>query len=201
MFNKRINDKKSDIYTAIAQIATDLIFSNHNPKVAVLTTYTKSWVVQIYPRSANNILMLVSPMITNVDFFQVIYFVCSLLFEEIRNSIDGWSYYVTNDMVEEQTANNKLLKRPGPSNGSNNRSNNQSSKKQRPSNSNDSQPSMKTQQSTTVEADLNISDDSGVDDVIWPDLLFDSISKWKVIGYGLCGVVCRASIRVLKNHF
>ena len=88
-------------------------------------------------------------MITRENFFQAIYFVFSLLFEKIRDSIDGWSDYVTaNNLLNDSISDNKCV-------------------------------------------DTNDS---------WPDLLYDSeISQWKVIGSGLCEVVCHASIRVIKN--
>jgi hypothetical protein len=41
-------------------------------------------------------------MITRENFFQAIYFVCSLLFDKIRDSIGGWSDYVTtNKMIND----------------------------------------------------------------------------------------------------
>lgn len=135
-------------------------------------------------------------MITNDNFFQVVYFVLSLLFEKILNSIEDWSEYVTNDMIKDETdQENKLLKR---SLTSNSQSNKHSSKKQKPNNSKNCQQSKKSQRLTTITADLDISDYANKDD-LWQDLIYESLSKWEVIGYGLCGVVCLATIRVLKK--
>ena len=144
---KRLKDTKSEIYLAVAQIATDLIFSDHSVKIAVLTTYTKTWVFQF---SDDQKLLLVSPMIKNENFFQVIYFVYSLLFEKVRNSIFGWSDYVDNNMLKvDEIADNRALI-------------------------------------------------SGVDsNDVWQDLLYESISNWKVIRSGNCAVDCHATIRVL----
>jgi hypothetical protein len=104
---KRLKDTKSEIYLAVAQIATDLIFSDHSVKIAVLTTYTKTWVFQFIDDQK---LLLVSPMIKNENFFQAIYFVCSLLFEEVRNSICGLSDYVVNNMLKvDEIADNRAL--------------------------------------------------------------------------------------------
>ena len=121
--------------------------------MAILTTYNKSWIVQLFKDKTNRDYKLkISPMITRENFFQAIYFVFSLLFEKIRDSIGGWSDYVNT---------NKII-------------------------------------------NYDVSDKKCVDTKdTWPDLLYDSeISQWKVIGSEVCGVVCRASIRVIENfHF
>lgn len=198
MFNKRLKDDKSDIYSAVAQIASDLTYSKHSPKVAVLTTYNKTWICQLFKNQDKNAYkLLISPMITRENFLEAVYFVCSLLFEEIRNSIARWSDYVTNNMLKaDETADIAILKRPG-SNGSNNQSNTTSLKRL--------QPSKKTsEQFTTVEADLDKSGDtSGVDtNDAWQDFLFDSeISEWNVIGYGYYGYLWSSLPCINKNDY
>lgn len=139
--------------------------------------------------------LFISPAISNNSFIETTYLVCSLFLKEIGDTIEGWNEHVENNKLKDDYA--QTTPSPSPSINTSNRGS---------SGSATSQLSSKKSQAhtpTTTETKVNKFDDSGLDsgidatfDTPTRDDLYNTLSNWTPLGYGLCGVVDLAVIKV-----
>lgn len=193
----RIKDKNSDIYSCIVQVVTQLIFFKTVPKVLILTNYTASRVCRLIDKDGERKLFI-SPAISNNSFIETTYLICSLFFKEIGDTIEGWNEYVENSKLKDDYANaSQTTPSPSPSINTSTRG----------SCSDASQLSKKSygHTPTTTETNVKKLDDSGLDsgidatfDTPTRDDLYNTLSNWTPLGYGLCGVVDLAVIKVIS---
>lgn len=180
----RLNDTSSDVYSIIAQVNTQLIFSNILPKFIIITNYKALRVCRLIETKIHSIdpesklesverTLFISSSIS-CSFIEAVYFVCSLFFKEIGNTIEGWNDYVTINKLNDEALNSQRI------------------------------PSLPRHARTSQgrhqfdNSDLHSGLDVSLGVLTFDDLL-NTISEWTPLGYGLCGVVELAIIKVIKN--
>ena len=129
-----------------------------------------------------------------------VYLVCSLYYKdkEVGDAIPGWNNYIEINLLNNEAASNST---DTTSSVRDERSTTDAGSLTSSTKTNTNNSSVN--QDRTIETKLSKSDDSidsGLNTTLnntltWDDL-FNSISKWKPLGYGLCGVVRLALIKV-----
>ena len=124
-------------------------------------------------------------MVDKTQFTQLFYFVSSLLSEKIGDTVDGWEEYVKTDMLKDDKKYNQLDL-------------NLNSKNLAQNTEIDDENECRSEESFQCTSDGFKSNST----ITWLDL-FNTVSDWKVIGFGICGLVKYANIKVnkIKKHF
>lgn len=174
-----------------------MINSDNDTKILILTNYECAWAFKLLDIDGRKVL-LKSPMVEKRQFTQLFYFVSSLLFEKIGDTVDGWKEYVETEVLKDDKQ-NKVLKQFNQS-GSN-----LNNKNFAPLNENTEINGVNqhnnSNQCRNEESYQCVSDCSDVaaltmnSTITWLDL-FNTMSNWTVIGFGLCGLVKYAKIKV-----
>lgn len=155
-----------------------------NIKIMLLSNHSQSTVFLYFVDE--QFLLLSSPVESN-EFIEVVFFVLSLVVDDVAGKISGWKKKAKTNINENKKHAQFLL------------SKNLLDMVQKSFDQKGQKFSKERSLPSVSESESTESDDSGIDlsdGFVKASHLLRDLSKWKIVGGGGCGLVCRALIHV-----